>query len=327
MMRRTLTETRHAMTKTLALALSIAIAATASLALPQDADAKRMGGGGSSGMQRSMPARPAGDALPGKPAQAPTAAPAAAGTAAAAAAAPRRSWLGPIAGLAAGLGLAALFSHLGLGADLANFVMIALMVAAAFFAVRFLMRRFGPGSAQSKGLQPAAAGAFGGSGDAATSRGTAFEALRPAPAAAAQPGASTVVPTAAAVAAAAIPADFDTDGFERIAKMIFIRMQTANDAGDLDDLRAFTTPEMFASVRSDLHERGDVVNRTDVVQVDAQVLDVATEAGKQVVSVRFHGLIREVVDGTADRFDEVWHLVKPLDGSREWAIAGIQQTA
>ena len=137
----------------------------------------------------------------------------------------------------------------------------------------------------------------------------------------------TLEPVAAAATATSIPAEFDTDGFERIAKMIFIRMQTANDAGDLDDLRAFTTPEMFASVRSDLHKRGDVVNRTDVVQVDAQVLDVATESGKQVVSVRFHGLIREVVDGTADRFDEVWHLVKPLDGSREWAIAGIQQTA
>jgi len=26
-------------------------------------------------------------------------------------------------------------------------------------------------------------------------------------------------------------------------------------------------------------------------------------------------------------FDEVWHLVKPVDGSREWAIAGIQQNA
>jgi predicted lipid-binding transport protein (Tim44 family) len=316
------------MTKTLALALSIAIAATASLALPQDAFAKRMGGGGSSGMQRSMPARPAGDALPAKPAQAPTAAPAAAGTGAAAAAAPRRSWLGPIAGLAAGLGLAALFSHLGLGAELANFVMIALLVAAAFFAIRFLMRRFGSGAMQGKGLQPAAAGAFGGSADAAPSRGTAFEALRPAPAAAAQlGGGSSLAPAVAGAAATAIPADFDTEGFERIAKMIFIRMQTANDAGDLDDLRAFTTPEMFASVRSDLHERGDVVNRTDVVQVDAQVLDVATEAGKQVVSVRFHGLIREVVDGTADPFDEIWHLVKPLDGSREWAIAGIQQTA
>ena len=109
--------------------------------------------------------------------------------------------------------------------------------------------------------------------------------------------------------------------------MIFIRLQAANDAGDLNDLRAFTTPEMFAAVKLDLQERGPTAQRTDVVRVDAEVLDVASEADRQVVSVRFHGLIREQIDGVAEPFDEVWHLVKPADGSREWAIAGIQQVA
>jgi len=64
-----------------------------------------------------------------------------------------------------------------------------------------------------------------------------------------------------------------------------------------------------------------------VVQLEAQVLDFAQEAARQVVSVRFHGLIREDKDGPAAPFDEVWHLVKPADGSREWAIAGIAQSA
>jgi predicted lipid-binding transport protein (Tim44 family) len=103
-------------------------------------------------------------------------------------------------------------------------------------------------------------------------------------------------------------------------------MQTANDVGDLNDLRAFTTPEMFAAVRLELQERGPSAQRTDVVRVDAEVLDVTSEADRQVVSVRFHGLIREVTEGVAEPFDEVWHLVKPSDGSREWAIAGIQQS-
>ena len=64
-----------------------------------------------------------------------------------------------------------------------------------------------------------------------------------------------------------------------------------------------------------------------MVRIDAEVLDVATEALRQIVSVRFHGLIREEANAVATPFDEVWHLVKPADGSREWAIAGIQQTA
>ena len=52
--------------------------------------------------------------------------------------------------------------------------------------------------------------------------------------------------------AVSLPAGFDAPAFERIAKMIFIRMQAANDTGDLNDLRSFTTPEMFASIKLDL---------------------------------------------------------------------------
>ena len=79
-----------------------------------DADAaKRLGGGKSAGMQREMTV----DKTPGAtPAQTPTApmaatAPAAGARAAAPAAAAaqsKRSWMGPLAGIAAGIGLAAL---------------------------------------------------------------------------------------------------------------------------------------------------------------------------------------------------------------------------
>ena len=131
------------------------------------------------------------------------------------------------------------------------------------------------------------------------------------------------VPVAASIG---LPAGFDAAGFERIAKMIFIRMQAANDSADLDDLRMFTTPEMFATIKLELQERAGKPQQTDVVRVDSQVLDVATEAGRQIVSVRFHGLIREEKDAATETFDEVWHLVKPVDGSREWAIAGIEQS-
>jgi predicted lipid-binding transport protein (Tim44 family) len=124
-----------------------------------------------------------------------------------------------------------------------------------------------------------------------------------------------------------VPAGFDKAGFERVAKLIFIRMQAANDAGDLNDLRQFSTPEMFATFRLDLQERGGAAQQTDVVQLEAEVVDVDALPDQQVVSVRFHGLIREAQDSGASRFDEVWHLVRPTDGSREWAIAGIAQNA
>jgi predicted lipid-binding transport protein (Tim44 family) len=297
--------------------LSVFIALLGASFVALDAQAKRLGGGGTSGMQRQMPATPPAPTSP--PAQqAPAATPTAAGTATPAPA-PRGSWMGPIAGLAAGLGLAALMSHLGMGAEFGNLLMIMLLVLAAVVAIRFVMRRLGPAAQNG--------------GDVATAQGLQYAGAGGAPDGSwtSQPGGASVatrgpVP-ALAPAGPTLPAGFDSAGFERFAKLIFIRMQAANDRADLEDLRQFATPEMFAVFRLDLQERKGTQQQTDVVQLDAQVLDFVQEEARQVVSVRFHGLIREEKDGAAAPFDEVWHLVKPIDGSREWAIAGIAQNA
>ena len=293
----------------------VALGSTLAL-MPLEADAKRFGGGGSSGMQRSLPG-----ATPSRPAAPPQAAPATPAAAPGAAAAPaKRNWMGPIAGLAAGLGIAALMSHLGMGEAFGNFLMLALLAVAAIFLVRMLMRRFSPaaGAGSSMGHTPVAAGAAAGSG-------TRFEGL-PMPRSAEPVGwtGASAAPASAAVATAALPADFDRAGFERIAKMIFIRMQAANDTGDLNDLRTFTTPEMFAVVKLELQERGAAKQTTDVVKVDAEVLDLEQSGERQVVSVRFHGLIREDLGAPPSDFDEVWHLVRWGDNPA-WSIAGIQQ--
>ena len=41
--------------------------------------------------------------------------------------------------------------------------------------------------------------------------------------------------------------------------------------------------------------------------------------------LRVTGLVKEEANADATSFDEVWHVVKPDDDSRSWAIAGIQQ--
>ncbi|MBK1611981.1 preprotein translocase subunit Tim44 [Rubrivivax gelatinosus] len=301
----------------------VALAASLALTLAPDfSEAKRMGGGKSSGMQRSMPERTAPAPTPAKPAQAApnqAGAPAAAG---AAAAAGKRSWLGPIAGLAAGLGIAALMSHLGMGAGFANFLTLLLIGVVAFFAIRFLLRRFGPRPATPV---PAAAGV--GALRSANSDWTP----PPAPASTGSsytPAASVepIAPQRPAVAPAFVPAAFDSESFARTAKTIFVRLQAANDSADLDDLRRFTTPEMFAELKMDIQERGGVAQTTDVLHVDADVVDVAEDDGRQIVSVRYRGQVREEAGAAPVQIDEVWHLVKPLaDDGRGWAIAGIEQ--
>lgn len=292
--------------------LALALILTAAFLAPTAAEARRIGGGGSSGMQRSLP-RTAPIAPPTVPPNRPAVSPSTAPGVAAAA--PRRSWLGPIAGIAAGLGIAALMSHFGMGEGLGNIVTLLLVAGLAFVAIRFVMRRFASGASDKASFVNAYAANTGAFPTAAAATHGAY----------ASNGAG--VPLASQPTTSTLPVGFDAPAFERTAKLIFIRMQAANDAGDLNDLRAFTTPEMFASVKLDLQDRRNGAQVTDVVQIDAQVLEVVDEGPRQVVSVRFHGLIREETNGPTEPFDEAWHLVKPNDGSREWAIAGIQQVA
>lgn len=307
--------------KNILMALAVTMAGVGMVSAPMDAEAKRLGGGRASGMQRQMPAKQPNATPDAAPNQMNKSAAPTNGAAPAAAAQPaKRSWMGPIAGLAAGLGIAALMSHLGMGEAFGNFLMMALLAVAAVALIAFLMRRFKGGAQQARGPQLAGAGApFGQQFNQPDNR-DAF----------AQPMQRQAFDTAPAAAGAAVggnlsnvPAGFDAEGFQRIAKMIFIRLQAANDAGNVDDLRKFTTPELFASLRLDLQERGNAANQTDVMQLDAELVDTAQENGQWVASVRFHGLIREDVNAGAEPFDELWHLVKPLDNSGEWAIAGI----
>lgn len=254
-----------------------------------DAEAKRLGGGKSFGMQRSAPAKK--EAAPAPQRQQTAGAPAQA-------APQKRNWMGPIAGLAAGLGLAALASHLGLGEEMASFLMLALLAMGAFLLFRMFMRRNAPQPAMQYAGMPQHAPA-------------AFDA--------------TPLASGSGHATRSFPPGFDAAAFAREAQVNFIRLQAAFDAGNLDDLRAFTSPEVFAELSMQIAERGTDAQGTDVLNVAAEVLDAVDEDQRHVVSVRFTGTAREAANQPAEPFDEVWHLSKPADGPGGWVISGIQQ--
>jgi predicted lipid-binding transport protein (Tim44 family) len=282
-------------------------------AMVQDAEAaKRLGGGKTSGISRDSTVMKR-EAIPAKPAAAPSAAAPAAAAPAAAAQSGMSRWMGPLAGLAAGIGLAALFSHLGMGEGMANVMMMLLLGLAVVFAVRWFLGKRRPAAAQ-----PAMqyAGMHPGMGAP-----RANEPFIPASA-----GGAATAEAPAMAAAANVPADFDVDGFLRQAKLNFIRLQAANDRGDMEDIRQFCSPEMAAEIQMQFQERKQLVQETDVVQLDAELLDVSTEATRALASVRFSGLIREEANAAPEAFSEVWHLTKLLDGSQGWHIAGIQQS-
>jgi predicted lipid-binding transport protein (Tim44 family) len=312
------------MRKTLAL---FAVVMSLGLTAGFDAEAKRLGGGRSSGMQRSPVTAPATPptTTPGVPGQAAPAAGTAAAAAApaAAAATAKRSWMGPIAGIAAGLGIAALASHFGFGEELGNILTMALIGMAVLALIGFVMRKRAAaqggalagagaggrmGSTLRESQQGADRGVGGGSGGSLIGSGLAG-------------GAG--VATAAGVGT--IPAGFDTAAFERSARDQFMALQSANDARDLDRLRDYLTPDMFEVVRAEVAERGDAVQKTEVFGLQSQVLDVAEQDGHYVVSVHFSGSVRTEHGATPEDLDEVWHLTKPLAGIGGWVVAGIQQ--
>jgi len=319
------------MRKTLAL---FAVVLTLGLTLGLDAEAKRLGGGKSAGMQRQSVTAPANTpaGTPGTPGQAAPVAGAPAAAAmpgAAAAATAKRSWMGPLAGLAAGLGIAALASHFGFGEALANMLTIALVVMAVLFVIGFVLRK----RAAGQGGALAGAGAMGNTGGVfrqpPQAQDAAFRELQPATQ---RPGGSLIgsgigagVAGAAAAGTGQIPAGFDVAGFERTARDQFMALQAANDAKDLDRLRDYLSPEMFEIVRAEIAERGDAQQATEVFGLNAQVLDVAEDADRYVVSVRFTGSVREQAGAVPEDLAEVWHLTKPKSGFGGWMIAGIQQ--
>jgi predicted lipid-binding transport protein (Tim44 family) len=281
--------------------LALAVALFGGALAASDVDAARLGGGRTVGAQRSItsapPARaPAREARQAAPAQQAAAAP----QAGAAAAAPASRWLPILGGLAAGGLLGYLLSGSGLGA----IVLLALLAFGALLAVRALAR-----SRAGANPQPMQYAGIGSETVAAPPPSQAAG-LEPREETAARPG---------------VPPGFDVAGFLRAAKLNFVKLQIANDAGNLDELREFTTAEMYEELRKDVLARGAARQQTDVVALNADLLEVATEGDKHWASVRFSGMVRETPAAAPGGFEEVWNLVKPADGSSGWLLAGIQQ--
>ena len=300
--------------------VTLMVAVSALSVVVSEAQAKRMGGGGSFGKQSQSVNRQQAAPMQNQQA-APAAATAAKPAAPAAAPAAKPSmWKGLLGGALLGLGLGALLSHLGIGGALAGMIstilMVGLLAAAAFFIYRMLTSKKNGAQAKSA-FQPAAAGP----GFATPDIGSRIE---PAALQSSSAGAGAAEVNDAPWG---VPADFDTAGFLRHAKTYFIRLQAAWDKADVNDLREFTSPEMFAEMKQQLLERGASANHTDVVSLDAQLLGIEAIGNEHLASVRFTGMIRESENAPAESFIEVWNLSKPLAGDGGWVLAGIQQVS
>ena len=270
-----------------------------------DAEAKRMGGGKNMGTQRQsvnqqQAAPNTQKAAPATPAAAPSSG---------------SKWGGALAGLAAGGLLAALFMG---GAfeniNIMDFVVMALLIGVVFFVIRMLRK---PRTEPAASMQYSGMGAAAGTQD----RFNTPPFTAPAETASGEDSGS-------AYHQPNIPADFKVEPFIRNAKASFIRLQTAHDHGDINEIRDYTTPEMLSEISAQINERGDAQQKTEVLFIDANLLEVETTNDMAIASVRFTGQLRNAPDGEPEAFDEIWHVQKELkDPNATWLLAGIQQVS
>lgn len=309
-----------------AVATLLLVAALLMLAVTTDAQARRMGGGMSFGRQSSnvmkqrQAVKPPAAAVTQKAA---TPAAGAAGTAAAGAAKSGMSrWLGPIAGIAAGLGIAALLSSLGLSGAFLEFLSSALLIGLVIFAVMFLLRRLR--GAQSP-LASVGAGSSGNSYRQSQQPSAWNQPSGAAPAsstASAAPVIESVPSTATQDPSWFIPGDFDVPAFLTQAKQQFTQIQGLWDAGDREALRELLTDDLLAEITPRLPQPGEG-NRTEIVLLNAELLGIEAVAGGHLASVRYSGMLREAAGAEAFRVEEVWNLYKAA--GEGWLLAGIQQ--
>jgi predicted lipid-binding transport protein (Tim44 family) len=285
-----------------------------------DTEAARVGGGRSSGRQSSSATNSAAPAQKTAPAQqaAPTPAPAPSGMS---------RWLGPLAGIAAGIGIASLLSSMGLGGALASILgglmTVVLLLGVGYFIYRMLTRNKSSRQQESLGYSGAGAGNTAATPSIPQAQPAQFTGNAAPGSLAATLGGAPALNTAAV--ASRWPADFDAPEFERQAKLNFERLQAANDAGDASTLRDFLTPELYRELESEMKSAWGTQQKTEAVDLRAEVLEVITEGALYVVSVRFTGQIRE--NGVLSNLSEIWHLEKPVSGRGGWRVSGIQQAS
>ncbi|MCE0722441.1 MULTISPECIES: Tim44 domain-containing protein [Legionella] len=206
-------------------------------------------------------------------------------------------------GLLSGLLIGGLLTSLFMGHGFANGILSWLIVGAIlFFVIGFFRKRMQPGfqsaQGQAKPFNQNPFNNFSQSFNSSSESGTANN-------------------------FAQYPAGFVPETFLREAKVTFNRLQAAYDQKNLQDLSEFTAPEVFAEIKMQLDERGNTSNKTEVITLDAKLLDVSRQSNSLVASVHFTGSIKED-DEPMSQLDEIWHF-RQFTNSTQWVVGGIQQ--
>jgi predicted lipid-binding transport protein (Tim44 family) len=121
------------------------------------------------------------------------------------------------------------------------------------------------------------------------------------------------------------PKDFDEKEFLEGAKGAYRMLQSAWDNKELAEIRGLSTDKVFAEIQYQMQEM-EGENQTDVLKVEAQLLEIREAGSRLEATVLFDTLLREEKDARPQQVREVWTFIKQKSSQQpKWYLDGLQQ--
>jgi predicted lipid-binding transport protein (Tim44 family) len=124
-----------------------------------------------------------------------------------------------------------------------------------------------------------------------------------------------------------VPAGFDSSEFLQDVKHRYTLLQKAWDERDFAEIRGLTSDKVFAEIQDQLKGSTEI-NKTDILKLEAEILEVRDLTSEFEAVVLFDTIMRESEHEHPNQVREVWHFVKSKSGFQSnWILDGIQQLA
>jgi predicted lipid-binding transport protein (Tim44 family) len=122
-----------------------------------------------------------------------------------------------------------------------------------------------------------------------------------------------------------LPSGFNEEEFLNGARAMYIRLQESWDKRDIEDIRLFTSPEVFAEIQSQAKD-DPRPSKTELLLINLRLIEVRELEGQTIATVLFDVMMREDQDRVSNQVRELWHFSR--DSARPdsfWTLEGIQQ--
>jgi len=234
----------------------------------------------------------------------------------------RSRWGGMFGGLMGGMLMGGLLGSMFggghfMGPNIMDFLLIG---GGIFLLMRFLRkRRETSAGATSSGGNPFTMNRESThSYDASPSSGSAWDNLRS--------GGNTQAGMSGSAQAINVPPGFDKEDFLKGAKAVYQRLQTSWDKRDLDDIRQFSSPDVYTFIQEQ-NAQDPTPSVTEILLINGELLEVKAIGNQTVATVYFDVLMREDSSSQdTEQVREVWHFSKYDNKTGDhWVVEGIQQ--